>query len=353
MKTIIVFLACLVMVGGVMAANVTITFKDSTKIEEAGLSSTYPLTNQGRQTTGGATRSLVTIGTNYAAVYNTVVRIPPFYDSAANHPGIVWDSARFDFVVHSTAFAGAEVTYFRAVGIDTNMNWGEGNLDGGAALNCICCYDSARTVGAGTCADKLAWSSPGCVGTGDTVGYYGGKPSDSLLFDATHGVAQERVRIYVDTQVLNMWSANAYSNEGFAILVSSKSGNISGYALWYASESNFTGAADSIPVFTAWGHTAAAATGQVIIIGGKYEETDSCFVVAGLGGDGPSRQYGCERNNYPDIGRRYGDVVSGHVLRLDRDTGFGQASVQYRSEGRNLLDGYMDVPGRSVCRRPQ
>lgn len=242
------------------AENVAITFKDSTKIEDAELLSSAATSNYGRLTTGGATRSIITCGTNYSAIYHSLFRIPAFYDSAANHPGVVWDSARLDLPVHSTAFDGAEKTYLRTVGIDTNMNWGEGNLAAAAALNCICCWDSARTVGAGTCADKLAWSAPGCTGTGDTIGFRIGKPSDSLLLDATHGLAQEIVHLYIDTQVLNMWSANAYSNEGFAVLVSSKSGNISGFVIFYGSESTFTGAADSIPVFTAWGHTAAAST---------------------------------------------------------------------------------------------
>ncbi len=266
MKTIIVLLACLVMAGGAMAADITITFRDSTKIEDAEILSSAPTNNYGRLTTGGATRATLTAGTNYAATYNIVLRVPAFYDSSLNHPGIVWDSGAFDASVHSTAFDGAEWTYVRTTGIDTNMNWGEGNLSAAAALNCICCWDSARTVGAGTCADKLAWSGAGCTGSGDTMGYFQGKPADSFRFDATHGLAQERVRFYVDTQVMNVWSKNAYSNEGVALLVSSKSGNISGYVIFYGSESNFTGAADSTIVFTAWGHTVTAG-GQVIIIG--------------------------------------------------------------------------------------
>lgn len=265
MKRLSILLFCLALATAAAGADVTIMFKDSTQVEDACLSSASPLNNYGRQTTGGSNRVVLTIGTNYANYYNVVVRIPNFYDSAANHPGIVWDSAAFDFTVHSTAFAGAEVTYFRTTGIDAARDWVEGNLEG-AATNCACCWDSAQTVGAGACATKLDWSTDGCTGTGDTMGYYSGKPSDSLLFDASHGLAQERMRIYIDTQVLNIWTADANANNGFAILVSSKSGNISGYALLYGSESNFTGAADSTETFYAWGHTVAAG-GQVIMVG--------------------------------------------------------------------------------------
>lgn len=248
-------------------ANVSFSFTDSTKVEDCYIYSGSPLNNYGRGTSGATNRVVMTIGTNYSNTWTAIIRIPSFKDSCDAHSGLIIDSARYIMRMQTTTISSGKWFYIRTAGIDTNMNWGEGN-NAAAAANCEACWDSARTTGTGTCATPLDWSTNGAVGTGDTMGMWTGKPRDSFLCDENL-LAGEACTLYVDTQVMNVWKSAAGANEGFLILWTSRSGSIQASITPYGSETNVAGAADSVSVFQVFGHTAGTATGQVIIIGDR------------------------------------------------------------------------------------
>jgi len=261
MRRFLIFLACVMMGGGGGATNITIQFKDSTQIQDAHIYSNGPTINFGRSKYLTVTNRVeVTVGCSYANNWKAAFRVPYFFDSIANHPGMVIDSGKLElWVITSASISGAEQIYLRTSGLDSNMNWVEGNKNGAAATDCEMCWDSSRTAGTGTCATKQAWATAGAAGATDTMGLFTGKPSDSVLCSEGEPAGGEKITLWVDTVVMNQWKDYSYANEGFLVEWTTRSGNIQAYLSFYASECNTeTAITDSTPVFTLYGHDGAA-----------------------------------------------------------------------------------------------
>lgn len=247
------------------SADVSVTWTDSTMIEDTYGYSANPTLNYGRSAAGG--KEQVLVGTNSTTNYTMLIRVLGFKDTCDNYAGLIIDSMKFSQVVLSVATVGAgESIYLRAIGLDTNRNWVEGNRDAAAAQDCEMCWDSTQTEGVGTCASKQAWAATdsSCVaGAGDTLGWDTGLPADSVIIDENTAIG-DIIDIYVAPAVGNVWKEQSYSNEGFAVVWSQRSGNIQAIPVFYGSEFESAGRADSISSFTMYGHTAA--TGQKVAI---------------------------------------------------------------------------------------
>jgi len=256
-KSILIIVIILLLSSGIFAADVTILFKDSTNIEDAYCYSLSPLTNYGRV----GTEAIVAIGRNYSNYYYPFFRISSFKDSCDNHPGLIIDSALLIMFIHTATYDVNDESWVAPVGIDTNMAWVEGNRNAVAAQDCELCYDSARTIGAGTCADPLAWNTAGALGAGDTMGVYKGETEDStwgggnMIFDVE--AAGDSMYFYLDTTMMNFWKDYAYANEGFKL--HHWGGPNDQYWLYlYGSEANGGALGDSIPYVKLFGHTVEA-----------------------------------------------------------------------------------------------
>lgn len=236
------------------AADVQIKFIDSVNVEEAYIQSNAAINNQGRVIQAAANRVVHVVGRNFSNNRNTVMRFPFFKDSTDEYAGLIIDSFKIVQKLYSATYDANDDAYMFAVGVDTNMNWVEGNRAGAEAQDCEVSWDSAQQVGsAGTCATKQTWATGGVRGTTDTMGIWGGTPADSVLVFASE-VAGDSIILYVDTQVVNQWKDYAYANEGVVIFV--RGGPNDSYNhTYYSSESNFSGATDSINYAILYGST--------------------------------------------------------------------------------------------------
>lgn len=269
---IVVMTILIVLFGNALSwsAAIQIKFIDSVNVEEAYLITTSATTNNGRVTSGGANRVIHYAGRNYANYWNFVMRFPTFKDSTDNYAGLVIDSFKIVNKIETTSYDVNDDAYMLAVGIDTNMNWVEGNRSGAEAQDCEVSWDSAQQVGtAGTCATKQTWAASGAWGTTDTMGIWGGTPSDSAAVFNTEGVG-DSVVLYVDTQVVNQWKDYDYANEGVVIFVRSGPSD-QYYHIFHSSESNMTGSPDSINYAILYGSTPeeGVSTRRRRILGGQ------------------------------------------------------------------------------------
>lgn len=248
----------LLMSSSIFSEDVTILFKDSTNIEDAYCYAVTPVVNYGRATSGGTSRIILYIGNNYGNIWRTWIRISSFKDSCDNHSDLIIDSVIAVFFINTTTYDANDESYIAAIGIDTNMNWVEGNRAGTNAQDCELCWDSAQTAGAGSCATKQAWNTSGAAGPDDTLGLYTGETEDSthsggaLIFDGE--AAGDSIFIYLDTAMCNLWKDVEYANEGFAIYTWNGPSD-QYYTIFYGSESNGGTLNDSIPYVKLFGHT--------------------------------------------------------------------------------------------------
>jgi hypothetical protein len=249
----------LLMSSSIIAKDVTILFTDSTNIEDAYCYATTSVVNYGRVTSGGLDRVILYVGNNYGNIWRTWMRISSFKDSCDNYSGLIIDSVIGVLFVNTATYDANDEAYIAPVGIDTNMNWVEGNRNGGNAQDCEVCWDSAQTVGSGTCPTKRAWNTAGAAGANDSLGMYTGETEDSThsggsqIFDGE--AAGDSIFFYLDTVMCNLWKDYAHANEGFAIYTwDSPSDQY--YTVFYGSETNGANLDDSIPYFTLYGHTA-------------------------------------------------------------------------------------------------
>jgi hypothetical protein len=253
----LLFIILLLSTVPVKGAAVTIKFIDSVNVEEAYIQSNGAISNFSRVIEGGsAARVIHYMGRNFSNNWNTVMRFPTFKDSTDNYSGLVIDSFKIVQKLHTATYDANDDSYMFAVGIDTNMNWVEGNRNGVNAQDCEVCWDSAQTEGSGTCATKQTWLVSGARGTTDTMGIWGGTPADSVLV-FTDEVANDSIILYVDTQVVNQWKDYDYANEG--VVIFTRGGpNDQYFHKYYSSESNMSGSTDSINYAILYGSTPAA-----------------------------------------------------------------------------------------------
>jgi hypothetical protein len=257
----------LVLSSPIFAADVTITFIDSNNIEDAYCYSASPIANYSRVTSGGAGRVVLYVGKNYANTWRPFFRISSFKDSCDNYSGLIIDSVIGVLFVNTVSYDVNDEEYIAPVGIDTNMNWVEGNRNGTNAQDCELCWDSSQAEGSGSCATKQAWNTAGAAGAGDSLGLYEGETEDSThsggeqIFDGE--AAGDSIYIYLDTAMCNLWKDYSYANEGFALYTWDGPGD-QYYTVFYGSETNGANLDDSIPYFILYGHTAEATSGQVM-----------------------------------------------------------------------------------------
>lgn len=266
-------LILLVLTIPVGAADIVIEWKDSVVIEDAYVRSNDATNNFGRVTTAGATRVVCDIGPFFSNERISIVRINTFKDSTDLHAGLIIDSLLFSFSIQAVTVSVGDTFFIQTSGIDTNKNWVEGDRNGAEAQDCEVARDSAQQIGsAGTCATAQEWLVTMLRGTADTMGIFTGKPADSVRMDDAVS-AGDRILIYVDTVVGNIWKATADDNEGFCIRFTYKSGNISTALNWYGSETSVAGRADSIPTFTLYGSTpevgVVSTRRRKVILGGQ------------------------------------------------------------------------------------
>lgn len=265
-KPAINILFLILFAAGAYAADVQITFRDSTNIDDAYIYSASSTYNFGRATSGATYRVINYVGRNYSNYWYILMRISSFKDSTDNYPGLIIDSVRGVMFVNAATYDPNDQAYFAPVGIDTNMNWVEGN-GAAAAANCEVDWTYAQTVGGGSCPTEQAWNTAGATGAADTMGIYTGEPEDSTvsggqqIFDWE--AAGDSIYFYLDTAMCNFWKDYSYANEGFA-LFHWDGPNDQYYDIFYGSESNGA-CADSVPYFILFGHTTAGAATATIM----------------------------------------------------------------------------------------
>jgi hypothetical protein len=253
-KTVIMTAVCLMMAGAILGtSNVTITFKGAA-VEDAQLQSNGALNNYGAVIQGGATRTVLSISPAYSNRSIGVFRAVGLGDSLTAHAATP-DSGAIDLRIYSiawndtTGLAGWYV--LRPTAIRETKDWIHGNKSGTAAA-CECCYDSAVAIGVGACTG-IDWT--GCTAAADTVGFRTGLADSALITRDTLAGHTVRLKFY-GADIVAMQIAGA--NNGWAVLTSSKAGNISVTTKFYGSECTMTGYADSISVITIWATSAGA-----------------------------------------------------------------------------------------------
>jgi len=262
-----------------LAQPFTITFRDSTQIEDAHILSggTNAQCNYGRALAAGY--PVVISGTASTNFYYPFFKIPAFKDSCDNHPGMIIDSAKLIVFIKTTAYDVNDQAWLAAVGIDTNMTWEEGNKNGAVGSDCDLCYDSAQKIGGGSCASALDWNSDGANGAGDTMGLYLGEPEDSTVnggnqvFDfESNG---DSLYIYLDTVMMDLWKDYAGANEGFKL--HHWGGPVDVYYNQFYSSEQAAGQADSTPYVIVYAHEAETGFQQMMFIGQRNVEDDQIF----------------------------------------------------------------------------
>lgn len=244
------------------AATVNFTVTDSTGIEDTDIYGHIftKLNNYGR-VTGGGGRVQIRTGKNYSNLFYCFLRMPNFKDTCDEYYNsatdtLICDSLRLRLGIHDAAGIGSgdTIRYFTAV-IASDKDWVEGNSNAAAAANCEMCYDSAQTVGSGSCATKQDWHADGGVGANDTS--Y--TSTDTLeINDGNASAGDTWYYLYVEPDAVETWINSDADNEGVGIYWSSVTDQA--FAYFYGTENPAAGAQDSVPLFEFWGHTESKST---------------------------------------------------------------------------------------------
>lgn len=233
------------------AADITIVFKGSIVQDDYGLSNSAQ--NNYGKVEAGTNRYVDRFGPVYSNRIIGYYRAVGLDDSLTAHAATA-DSGKIKFTVWSQAWTDTTGLggwyWLRATGIDADKDWIAGDKNGTTGA-CEVTYDSCIKIGAG-CTDSLDWG--GGIAAGDTMGFEPGADSAQITAATIKGSI---VTLGLHgNQIEAMRAPDA--NNGWAVMVSSKPGNISAATSFYASETIVTGYADSIPEITIYAHTAAA-----------------------------------------------------------------------------------------------
>lgn len=231
----------------------SIVFKGSAMIEDAYILSGSNNQNNYGQVTYSTVNVADKVGPAYSNTNSSLFRAMGLDDSLDAHSGTA-DSGNLKLTVYThTKNDTTAGTWFSiaATGIDAAMDWIAGDNAGTAAVD-ECCDDSAVKIGVGGSGPGIDWG--GCRAAPDTMGVPIGITNDvDTVWTTTVNGTVFNLGLS-GTQIEAMRSAGA--NNGWAVMVYEKPGNISITTAFYGSQTTVSGYDTLIPVITIY-YTAA------------------------------------------------------------------------------------------------